>query len=467
MKNKQILTEGSIVKALASIAVPMFIMMFTAICFSWLDAWYIAKLGDAELTAIDISFPLITFSSSVIYGGLGTGVSAAIAAYSSSDKHAHTATGLRLGMWLAFFISVLITLVVIFAGRPILAQQLIDHPEIIELSYTYCFWYFLPFPIMGVGAVIASAMRGTGNAVRPMVYSLFSMILNAVLTPLFCYESSGAWYSSLFLDMGIKGAALSTVAAYSLMTLLLVLDFFHERQGLKKCTSKIQNDEKQQIFKRIISTSCIAALVPACTNFTIGISQAILANLSPATLDAYSLSKRYEQFLIMLAIPVCAANMIIISANLGRDNFTRIKESFILSFKVLLTINLVLGLFMFFQSELWFQSFTQNNEIFTEGSEYFKYAILHVIFIPLCIMINFAFQGLSTPARPLPFTLGSVFIFQGAACYFLVQHFQSSSQFYLTLGIGTFLAFSFCFMLFFKDLKSLHIKKAGTLKPQP
>ena len=113
---------------------------------------------------------------------------------------------------------------------------------------------------------------------------------------------------------------------------------------------------------------------------------------------------------------------------------------------------------MFFKSEIWFQSFTQNNEIFTEGSEYFKYAILHVIFIPLCILINFAFQGLSTPARPLPFTLGSVFIFQGAACYFLVQHFQNSKEFYLTLGIGTFLAFLFCFLLFFKDLKSLSIK---------
>ena len=175
------------------------------------------------------------------------------------------------------------------------------------------------------------------------------MVLNAVLTPLFCYDSSGAWYSAFFLDMGIKGAALSTVVAYSLMTLLLVLDFFHERQGLKKCTSKIQNDEKRKIFKRIILTSFIAALVPACTNFTIGISQAILANLSPATLDAYSLSKRYEQFLIMLAIPICAANMIIISANLGRDNFTRIKESFLLSFKGLLTINLAFSVLYVFQ----------------------------------------------------------------------------------------------------------------------
>ncbi|MDD7987096.1 MATE family efflux transporter [Lentisphaera marina] len=466
MKNKQILIEGSVLKALSSIAVPMFIMMFTAICFSWLDAWYIAKLGDAELTAIDISFPLITFSSSIIYGGLGTGVSAAIAAYSSSDKHSHTATGLKFGIWLSIVISAIISLLVIIGGRQLLEQQLMNHPEIIELSYTYCFWYFLPFPIMGVGAVLASAMRGTGNAVRPMIYSLFSMILNALLTPLFCYSSSGAWYSSLFLDLGIKGAALSTVVAYSLMTLLLALDFFHERQGLKKCTSSIDPLEKKLIFKRIISTSFIAALVPACTNFTIGISQSILANLSPATLDAYSLSKRFEQFLIMLAIPICAANMIIISANLGRNNYARIRESFMLSLKALLSITTILAIFMFFKSELWFACFTQKDEIFIEGAQYFKYAMLQVIFIPLCIMINFSFQGLSTPARPLPFTLGSVFLFQGIGCYFLVEHFQGSTEFYLSLGAGTFLAFICCLFLFLKDLQGLSTKKAKTEEPR-
>jgi putative MATE family efflux protein len=455
MKNKKILTEGSITKALSSIAVPMFVMMFTAICFSWLDAWYIAKLGDAELTAIDISFPLITFASSIIYGGLGTGVSAAIAAYSSSDKHAHTATGLRFGIYLSLIISAIISLVVIISGRQLLEQQLLNHPEIIELSYTYCFWYFLPFPIMGAGAVLASAMRGTGNAVRPMIYSLFSMILNAALTPLFCYSSEGSWYSSLFLDLGIKGAALSTVVAYSLMTLLLALDFFHERQGLKKCTSLIDAVEKQKILKRIVSTSFIAALVPACTNFTIGISQAILANLSPATLDAYSLSKRFEQFLIMLAIPICAANMIIISANLGRNNIARIKESFLLSLKIVLSVTTILGLFMFTKSEVWFACFTQNQEIYIEGEQYFKYALLHVIFIPLCILINFSFQGLSTPARPLPFTLGSIFLFQGLACYFLVAHFNNSREFYLSLGFGTLFAFIFCLFIFLKDLKTL------------
>ncbi|WDE98383.1 MATE family efflux transporter [Lentisphaera profundi] len=463
MKNNTLLTDGPIAKAIASIAIPMLIMMLTAVCFSWLDAWYIAKLGETELTAIDIAFPLITFSSSIIYGGLGTGVSAAIAAYSSAKKDLHTAAGLRYGMIIALITSALISLAIIFFGEALLQRQLSGKPEVILLANQYCFWYYLFFPLMGIGAVLASAMRGTGNAVRPMIYSLIAMFVNAVLTPLLSYESSGHWYSELFLDMGIKGAALSTVASYSLMTLLLAFDFIHERQGLKKNTQTLPVTEQQKVLKRILYTSSIAALVPACTNFTIGISQALLASRGPEILDAYSLSKRFEQFLIMLAIPLCAANMIIISANLGKKNYSRIKQSFIFSSKIMLGLSSLAALFMFFQSSAWFSSFSQNELIHSEGHKYFQFAALHIILLPLCIMLNFAFQGLSQAAKPLPYTLGSVFLFQALGCYLLISNNKSTESFYLSLSLGTSLAFIFCLRKFFHSLQYLETKKAETL----
>ena len=56
----KLLSEGPILKALESIMVPMAIMMVTSIGFSYLDAWYVSRLGEDALNAMDISFPLIT-----------------------------------------------------------------------------------------------------------------------------------------------------------------------------------------------------------------------------------------------------------------------------------------------------------------------------------------------------------------------------------------------------------------------
>ena len=253
--------------------------------FSWLDAWYIAKLGQEELTAIDICFPIITFTSSVIYGGLGTGVKCCCSSIPAKNKN-KTAWGIRYAIILAVAISLFITLTIVF-WKTILNHQLPNQPIITDMAYTYCLWYYVPYSLMGIGAVLASSMRGTGNAVRPMIYSLIAgMIINGILTPLFSYESTNQWYSPFFLDMGMKGAALATVFAYVTMAIFLLKDYFCENQGLKRHTKAIASEQAQKIHKRILSASFIAALVPACTNFVIGFSQSMLSKRGQFVLDA-------------------------------------------------------------------------------------------------------------------------------------------------------------------------------------
>ena len=443
----QLLSHGPIPRAIGSIAIPMLIMMLTAISFNWLDAWYISRLGEAELTAIDIAFPLITFSSSIIFGGVGTGVSAAIAAYHASKDKASKVLALRYGLGLALLIAFIITLVITFGGRQLLAMQN-DDPAILELSYTYCFWYFLLFPVMAIGSTISAAMRGTGNAARPMVFSIIAMITDAILTPLFTYSVEASWYSGLFLGLGIKGAALSTNVSYIVLTLLLLWDVRREKQGLDFSTPTNAHPDKQKILKRILSTSLIAALVPMITNLIIGFSQSLLARRGTAILDAFSLSKRFEQFLIMLCIPVCAATMITISASHSHGLHERIQQTLKYSIKLLVTCSVVLSVFMYFGSDLWFKAFTPKAEILAEGARYFGHAFLHIVFLPLTLLINFSFQGISKPARPLPISISSIILFQGLACYLIISQNFATSTYYSLLSLSTPLTFYLCYLLF-------------------
>ena len=446
----QLLSHGPIPRAIGSIAIPMLIMMLTAISFNWLDAWYISRLGEAELTAIDIAFPLITFSSSIIFGGVGTGVSAAIAAYHSSKNKNSTALALRYGLGLAVSIALIITLAVTFGGRQLLAFQNNDS-HILDLSYTYCFWYFLLLPVMAVGATISAAMRGTGNAARPMIFSIIAMITDAVLTPLFTYSMPDAWYSPFFLGLGIKGAALSTNVSYIVLTVLLLIDVRRESHGLDFSTPTSGHPDKQKILRRILNTSLIAALVPMITNLVIGFSQSLLAQRGTAVLDAFSLSKRFEQFLIMLCIPLCAASMITISASQSHGLKERIHETLNYSIKFLLACSSLLALIMYFGSDLWFKAFTGNENILVEGALYFGHAFLHIAFLPLTLLLNFAFQGISQPQKPLPISITSILIFQGLACYLIINQGHTTSLYYSLLSISTPLTFVLCYWLFKKQ----------------
>ena len=323
-----------------------------------------------------------------------------------------------------------------------------NDPVILELSYTYCFWYFLLFPVMAIGSTISAAMRGTGNAARPMVFSIIAMITDAILTPLFTYSVEASWYSSLFLGLGIKGAALSTNVSYIVLTLLLLWDVRREKQGLDFSTPTNAHPDKQKILKRILSTSLIAALVPMITNLIIGFSQSLLARRGTAILDAFSLSKRFEQFLIMLCIPVCAATMITISASHSHGLHERIQQTLKYSIKLLLTCSAVLSILMYFGSDLWFKAFTPKAEILAEGARYFGHAFLHIVFLPLTLLINFSFQGISKPARPLPISISSIILFQGLACYLIISQNFATSTYYSLLSLSTPLTFYLCYLLF-------------------
>ena len=183
--NTSLLNEGPVFKAICSIMLPMAIMMTTNVAFSYLDAWYISRLGSDALNAIDISFPLINLCSAVLYGGLGTGVSAAVARKYALKDHQRSETCLKTGLIFAVPLSLFFTLGIIF-GKSFLFSEA-KNATSRAMAYDYCFWYFLFISLMAVGAVTSSAMRGAGYAKRPAIYSLICMALNAILTPLFVF----------------------------------------------------------------------------------------------------------------------------------------------------------------------------------------------------------------------------------------------------------------------------------------
>ncbi len=75
----QLLTRGPVLRAIASIAIPMALVMVVNAVFSYLDLWFIARLGPDALHAMDVLFPYINLSNALVYAGLGTGVSVVVA----------------------------------------------------------------------------------------------------------------------------------------------------------------------------------------------------------------------------------------------------------------------------------------------------------------------------------------------------------------------------------------------------
>ncbi len=425
----QLLTRGPVLRAIASIAIPMALVMVVNAVFSYLDLWFIARLGPDALHAMDVLFPYISLSNALVYAGLGTGVSVVVARQAGRGGASWEGV-LKAGLLLAVPLS-LIFVVGAACGKDVLLRALGTDASR-AMAGIYSFWYFLFFPIMAFGAVISSAMRGSGYALRPALYSVGCIVLKALLTPLLSYESIG-------LGWGIQGAAVSTVIAYSLLLLLLVGDLSRGKQGLRIGRFKASPD--RQVYQRIVRSGIVAAQVPVLASVVLLLVLDVMSARSVQMADAFSLAKRFELYLIQLTVCLGCGTMVVMSASLEASHASRVWAAMRSSLKVLFTAGLPLVVGMSLFSDVFYRSLTTDSAIIQEGHKYFTYGGLHMLFTLGIILLNFGFQGIGRPFRALPYLVFSIVLVQGGGSWLLRSDLLDSSVYYVFISAGSALAF--------------------------
>jgi len=449
MNKANLLREGPVFQAICSIAVPMAVVMAVSALFNYLDIWYISRLGADALHAMDILFPYINLSSALIYGGLGTGVSVAVARQCTARNDFCASTCLKAGLLLAIPISLFFTAGVLF-GKDVLFRAAANENSR-QMAWQYSFWYFLFIPVMAFGSVISAAMRGIGNAVRPAVYSVSCILFKALLTPLLSFKTISFWFVECSgLGMGMTGAAIATVISYSVFCLLLVNHLLHGSHG--RWAARAGLKPAPSVFKGILKSGAIAAQVPILASIVLLLVLNVMGERNASLADAFSLAKRFELYLIQLTVCLGCGVMVAMSASRDNENTQRIQEILQVALKILFGLGIPLMVLMFFYSDVFYKSLTSSPGIVIEGRKYFTWGGLNMLFTLGFILLNFSFQGIGRPARPFPFLLFSVVLIQGGGGWLLRSEQFSSTGYYVLISAGSAAAFFLALRAFSKSM---------------
>ena len=439
MKSPASVLEDSVPRVIASLALPMFAVMFASVFFAFLDAWIVSRLGPAHRSAMSLVMPVVTFSTALLYGGLGTATAAAVARHAPNGRVAEAARALRDGAAIALLAGCLVAAGVMLAGARLLAGEGdAASSEATALALQYSRYYFPLLGISAIGAVGSAAMRGSGEAKRPAIYALIVMVLDGLVKPFVVWSDFHLGplnLSGLCLGYGIRGAAISTVIAYSLLAILIWRDLLRPGGLARHQPAPVSQ------LRFILVAAGVAAAVPLATNLGIGVVQHLLYPRGLSLMDAYSYARRFELCLIQLAVPMGAATMIVVAAAQGAGRPERAREAFNYTLRLTLIGSLLIAAFMALAPPLWHRLFSPDDAVYlAEGQLYFRAAILHVAAVPSLIIINFAFQGLGCPHKPLPWTLGSILGAQILAALILLPQGQPSWVYYLVTSFASPLA---------------------------
>lgn len=169
------------------------------------------------MTAVSLSFPITTLMNATSIW-IGVGVNVLIAGYLGQGKQNEANTTVTHGLLLAFGIGALLNLLSLLIMKPYF-RAFTNNEEIYQLSLAYMsICSFMQIPNM-VHIAIQKMIQATGNMIAPMWFQIAGVVVNFVFDPLLIFGIG------VFPAMGIRGAAVATVAGY-LLSMILAFAFF-------------------------------------------------------------------------------------------------------------------------------------------------------------------------------------------------------------------------------------------------
>ncbi|MCB9848462.1 MAG: MATE family efflux transporter [Phycisphaeraceae bacterium] len=208
------------------------------------DTTLSAGISEAATDAISVGSYVIWFLGMIALA-IGVGSTALIARSVGAGKLAVANAAVGQSILLATFIGVIVGVLLGTLAGPIAALMSLDG-ESAPLFIQYMRILAITVPVMTVGMVGGACLRGAGDSIRPLVMMAVVNLVNIVFSWVFSgvdiatasLDESGEIVRRIVLenpfsfDMGIRGIAIGTLAAWTTGALFVIWLLFRGRAGV-------------------------------------------------------------------------------------------------------------------------------------------------------------------------------------------------------------------------------------------
>jgi len=179
--------------------------MVTIALYNIIDTFWVAKLGYQAIAALTIVIPFYVLVIAISVGS-GIGVSA-FASRRFGERNVEAINHVAGQVFsLSGLFGVIFLIAAFFFARPILTISGAT-PDIMDFATQYLTVLGFGMPFIFFMIMAGSLLRGSGEALKPMVFMITASIINIILDPFLIFGIGP------FPEMGVRGAALATVIA--------------------------------------------------------------------------------------------------------------------------------------------------------------------------------------------------------------------------------------------------------------
>ena len=285
----------------------MISMLLTA-SYNIIDGIWITGLGEAAIAGIGFVTPIFMILNGVSVG-LGSGATSSISRFVGAHDKSRASDSAAHSIIILFIASIILTLIFLVIQEPLLRIYGASGTALEEaLSYSTPLFLGLIGIMFANGA--SGILRGEGDMKRAMYAVVVSVILNAILDPIFIYT----------FGLGAAGAAIATVLS-SLISAIVILYWL-----LVKKDTYVDINLRKFKFNSKISKNILKVGIPASLDMFI-MSIAVALYLIFITIisgdygvAAYTSGQRIYLFAIMPLTAIGTAVVAVCGSAFGAEN---------------------------------------------------------------------------------------------------------------------------------------------------
>ncbi|WP_087020980.1 MATE family efflux transporter [Thaumasiovibrio subtropicus] len=311
---------------------PMMFGVLSLMSFQLVDSAFIGQLGVLPLAAQGFTLPI----QMIIIGiqvGLGIATTAIISRALGAEQHEYAKQLGGLIITIGAIGVALIGLVIWMLRTPIL--QLLSAPESVYpiIDSYWVIWLVSAW----VGAMLYfgySICRANGNTMLPGTMMVVTSVINLVLDPIFIF----------WLDMGINGAALATILAFGIGS-LIVYPKVISKQWLSFNWKTISISNSVGEIGRIMGPAMMSQLLPPVSSM---LATKLIAGFGTAAVASWAVGSRFEFFAIVVVLALTMSMPPMIGRLLGAKKFNDIEQLVTIATKFILVFQFSIAIVVFF-----------------------------------------------------------------------------------------------------------------------
>jgi len=388
------LTNGSIIKNVWYLAVPLMVGYVLRDTFNIVDMVFVGKLGPTAIAAVAMA----GFILGLVYVaamGIGTGTVAMVARFVGNKNFEKAEQVTIQSLFMAIIYSAGIALVGWVLAEPLLGL-LGAESEVIRLGASYLKIVFIGSFTIFIFILLAFSLRAAGDAVTPTKALALATFLNIGLDPLLIF---GIW---IFPRMGVAGSALATIISQGAGMVYLMWVFFAKKSVIHLSLRNLKVDFN--IMGRIVKIGVFGSLEMLARNLSGLVIVRFVAIYGTFTVAAYGIGMRLMMVAMMPGFGIAQAAAALVGQNLGAEKPDRAAKSawFAAGFYGVIMAGIATIYILF--SHLLIGLFNTDPRVIRVGEEFLNLVSFGFVFMALSIVLARAMQGAGDTITPMVIT---------------------------------------------------------------